>query len=281
MRTSLTGTVCRPVVLYKPRAKERPQFPGSVGADILHTRHLLKTDSLTGAYLEFIIHNSSSLFLSLYNSRQTSVAKRKSVNGSSSSDIRHLDLRSTEGRHQPAAPVSLIVIIDGHELVAHPLTGAGIVEVADGILDASLSHHFRIIYSRYSCESVGTLQLEGFWMNIGGQMSHIHDNSNTRRDDQNVRSSQQNLSTTKPTSRRRRKSLEVITDVPRLHAPNSTFTAASTKGVLQDLTKWDYLLGETFKADRVTLSVDGLCLAPDCQGSDSSRVTISDTFYRR
>ncbi|KAL9625338.1 MAG: hypothetical protein Q9160_000401 [Pyrenula sp. 1 TL-2023] len=239
-----------------------------------------KDVSFAGAYLEFIIHNSSSLFLSLYNSGQTSVAVPPSVDWSSGSDLRHLDLRSTKGRHQPAAPVSLVVIIDEHELVVYPATGSGIVEVADGILDASSSHHFRIIYSGYPWDSGGTLQLEGFWISIGGQVSHIHDDGNIRRDDQNVKSLQQNSSIPKLLPRFPRKLLEIITDSSRQLAPNSTSTTTSTEGVLEDLATWDYLVGEMFNADHVTLSVNDLCLAPDCNGSDSSSITISDTFYR-
>ena len=52
-------------------------------------------------------------------------------------------------------------------------------------------------------------------------------------------------------------------------------------GLLAGVMRWEYLLGEMFGVDHVTIGVDGMCLIQDCVGGTGNPSGMGDIFFRR
>lgn len=63
---------------------------------------------------------------------------------------------------------------------------------------------------------------------------------------------------------RRRKVLEIITDMPGSHSAAGLRGSNGPRGLLAGVMGWDYLLGEMFGVDHISVGVEGMCLIPDC-----------------
>lgn len=231
--------------------------------------------------MEFVVHNTSSLFLSLHNSFENPLARSGRANASSDIEIRKLDLRSNERRTETAAPVSLVVLIDQHEAVVHPRTAAGIVEIANDSLNSSRNNHIRVVYSCHASQLRSSFQFEGLWLDARGNLSHVENSTGSIMGDQGFKHSEGRYPRDNSRSRFHRKTIETVTDSLSFLRQNYTFEHTSPREIVQDMASWDSLLARTFDADYVTVPVDGLCLVDSGNGGSTSNVSIADTFFRR
>ena len=80
---------------------------------------------------------------------------------------------------------------------------------------------------------------------------------------------------------KRKKVLEVITDSPgSFSGKRRGRRAGGADGLFAGVMAWDYLLGEMFGADHVSIVVEGICLTPDCKGGTGEPVGMGDVFFR-
>ncbi|KAH7409521.1 hypothetical protein BKA64DRAFT_570688 [Cadophora sp. MPI-SDFR-AT-0126] len=82
-------------------------------------------------------------------------------------------------------------------------------------------------------------------------------------------------------SRGQRRMLEVVTDllgsIAGKHRRKNTGTS---RGILGGVMGWEYLLGEMFGSDHVTIGNDGMCLIPNCIGGRGSPAGLADVFFQ-
>ncbi|PVH89051.1 hypothetical protein DL98DRAFT_544096 [Cadophora sp. DSE1049] len=96
-----------------------------------------------------------------------------------------------------------------------------------------------------------------------------------RIDDDEYLFSQQAKSTTQ------RRMLEIVTDLPGSMAERDRQKNSDTsRGILGGVMGWEYLLGEMFGSDHVTIGNDGMCLIPDCIGGRGSPAGLADVFFQ-
>lgn len=120
-------------------------------------------------------------------------------------------------------------------------------------------------------DGVETLQIEGIWINEGGQLLP-HQNS--------PKIAESLSQQTKATSQRRM--LEIVTDLPGFVVGKDRRKSTGTsRGILGGVMGWEYLLGEMFGSDHVTIGNDGMCLIPDCIGGRGSPAGLADVFFQR
>ena len=80
----------------------------------------------------------------------------------------------------------------------------------------------------------------------------------------------------------RKKILEIITDSPgSLSSKTKGRRTGGAAGLLAGVMGWEYLLGEMFGADHVSIGVDGMCLTQNCIGGTSQPAGMGDVFFRR
>jgi hypothetical protein len=84
-------------------------------------------------------------------------------------------------------------------------------------------------------------------------------------------------------SGKRRKMLEVVTDAPGAlqHAKISGTRSGGGAGILGGVMGWEYLLGEMFGVDHISIGMDGMCLTQDCIGGVGEPAGMGDVFFRR
>lgn len=161
----------------------------------------------------------------------------------------------------------------------HSHTGAGVIEIADRSLNSSLSYHLRVIYPGHHNGIDGTLQLEGLWLDQRGGLSHVHKSCHARTTDKDFRSRKVNSIAGNSSFTSLPKIVEIVTDSSvGLAQQNVTPRNNTSHKVMQDIASWESLLSEAFLADHITVNVDGLCLASNC---NNATISISDAYFRR
>jgi len=81
---------------------------------------------------------------------------------------------------------------------------------------------------------------------------------------------------------KRRKLVEIITDTPsHLGQRRAGVRSGGSDGLLAGVMGWEYLLGEMFSVDHVSIAVEGMCLTHDCIGGTGSPSSMGDVFFRR
>ena len=224
----------------------------------------------------------------------------------------HLSFRPYSINQKPAPPVSLLAQIDDEEYILLPNSSA-LVSVCLQSLSADQEHHIRLVAPMTDDNGRGVVELEGLWLDKGGSLikvpgsmlsedyvdedlldaehrivgekhrTGLHDfeKDGTNRfihahhrhgHDEDVLSA----------NYQRRKVLEVLTDSP------GSFTGkqrgkrtGGADGLLAGVMGWEYLLGEMFGADHISISVDGMCLTQDCIGGTGFPAGMGDVFFRR
>ncbi|PQE04995.1 Mpv17 PMP22 protein [Rutstroemia sp. NJR-2017a BBW] len=81
-----------------------------------------------------------------------------------------------------------------------------------------------------------------------------------------------------------RKMLEILTDMPgsmtgrnrRKHHMDSSMAS----GILGGVMGWEYLIGEMFGSDHISIGMDGMCLMQDCIGGRGSPAGLADVFFQ-
>ena len=231
---------------------------------------------------------------------------RRSVNPT------HIAFRPSAELDTPAAPISLIARVDQEEYVLFP-NATGLVCIRSD-LEADRSHEIRVIAPMIDDNGAGLVQLQGIWLSKHGHLEQVEgtwlDISNQNQaseiktepleigkdhrlglnallessgqrgplQDGDLKSAV-NVSAIE---KARRKLLEVITDSPgSLNGRDKGKHAKGAHALLAGVTGWDYLLGEMFEADHVSLGLDGMCLIQDCLRGVGSPAGIGDVFFRR
>lgn len=121
-------------------------------------------------------------------------------------------------------------------------------------------------------DSVETLQVEGVWIDEGAQLLP-HENFSGSEDSLPLRD--QRLPA-------KHKMLEIVTDLPASKAGKERGkNIGTTHGILGGVMGWEYLLGEMFGSDHVTIGMDGMCLIQDCIGGTGSPIGLADVFFQR
>ncbi len=126
-------------------------------------------------------------------------------------------------------------------------------------------------------DKVKILQVKGIWVEEGGQLLPFEPIFSGG----GVLHGQQTTQYT-ATAPLQRKMLEIITNLPgSVAGRDRRKTTESTRDILGGVTGWEYLLGEMFGADHVTIGMDSMCLIQDCIGGRGRPVGLADVFFQR
>jgi hypothetical protein len=219
-------------------------------------------------YFDFALKGSKTVLLSLHNTDQSGQSPiNRSVK--TSPGLAFLPLTNIWS----AAPISLLARVDDDEYIVLP-NATSIVSIHRGNLDPNSRHDIRIIAPMVGRGNVETLQVEGVWIDEGGQLLP-HDNFSGSEDILPVEDE------TNP-SHVKAKMLEIVTDLLASKAgKDRSKNIGTTRGILTGVMGWEYFLGEMFGSDHVTIGTDGMCLIQDCIGGIGSPIGLADVFFQR
>lgn len=176
-----------------------------------------------------------------------------------------------------AGPISLLARIDDDEYIIFPHATC-VVPVRRNDLSLTSLHNIRIIAPMVGNDKPTTLQVRGIWIDEGAELiPYQHTLS-----DEEDRLVQHGREPTVEAANLPPKLLEVVTDLPGGAIRRSKQkTTNDFRHLLRGVTGWDYLLGEMFGSDHVTISTDGMCLIPNCLGGRGSPAGLADVFFQR
>lgn len=223
-------------------------------------------------YFEFAVNGTRTVLLSLHNSDQSPVVPIFN----SLSNIAFLPNNNASG----SAPISLLARIDdnGYDIMPN---SSSIVSIRAGNLDNQTRHEIRIIAPMGTGETVETLQVEGLWIEEGGQLlpRATDDTSGTSG---SYPSMSENTVHTISNKLSHQRMLEIVTDLPgSMSAGKHNGKQSRTRGILDGVLGWEYLLGEMFGIDHVSVGMDGMCLIQDCIGGKGNPAGLADVFFQR
>ena len=269
-------------------------------------------------YFDINVFNTTTVLLSLYNSPSFQSSSRSSIRNNAptttSSDIpnpSHLSFRHSPLLDRSAMPVSLLAQVDDDEYVLLP-NSSSLVRVRWQDLDPRKQHQIRIIVPMTNDHSDSVIQLEGIWLSESGKLLRVKGSLLTEElEDEDARQADSAIIGEKNRAglnaimhggkrksddaikdkedeeaqivvERRKKILEVITDASASPSGrNKGKRKGGADGLLAGVMGWEYLLGEMFGVDHVTIGVDGMCLVQDCIGSTGNPSGMGDVFFRR
>lgn len=268
-----------------------------------------------GVYFDLNITNTSTVVLSLQNAK---VEESKPINLEDTElqghEMPQYSFSAASRSRVSAPPISLLALVDDEEYVVLP-NATSLVPVRMKDLDARESHTIRILAPMTDDDGKGVVQLDGLWLDKGGQLLPVEGSPAQGRpedeDDFDPESDDvgksHRLGLSKLLNRfnrdqirkgndddpepgetdylRRRKLIEIVTDIPahlnhKPRASHSTRSSASDT-LLAGVMGWEYLLGEMFSVDHVCIGSEGMCLTHDCLGGTGTPYGMGDTFFRR
>ncbi len=222
-----------------------------------------------GVYFDFAVKGSRTVLLSLHNKDQLSQPQKKRP-VSSPPSLKFFPLTNIS----TAAPISLLARVDDEEYIVLPNTSS-IVSIRRGNLDPKSRHDIRIIAPMVTRDGLEALQVEGIWIDEGAQLLPYE--TPTGSDDKISPGDQ----TDYPSSAKNRM-LEIVTDLPGSKVGKDKHkNNGRTHEILGGVMGWEYLLGEMFGSDHVTIGMDGMCLIQDCIGGEGSPAGLADVFFQR
>ncbi|KAK2626469.1 hypothetical protein QTJ16_003644 [Diplocarpon rosae] len=208
-----------------------------------------------GVYFDFVVDGSSTVLLSLHNC----VQQKKPSTGYSSAVTATLPFLALTNTSR-AAPISLLVRIDDEEYLVLP-NATNIASISHGSLSQT-RHEIRVIAPMAGGDTLQTFQIAGIWIDEGGKLLPY-----------------QNLH--EQIAQTPRKMLEVVTDLPgSLAGKDRRKSIGTSQGILRGVLGWEYLLGEMFASDHVTIGMDGMCLISECVGGRGSPAGLADVFFQ-
>ncbi|MCJ1476096.1 hypothetical protein MMC13_004761 [Lambiella insularis] len=282
------------------------------------TPNRLRIDgTFPGVYFDLHVCNTTTVFLSLRNAFEddhlsaTTTATHPLRSNLPVSNPGHLSFHRSHLLDKPAPPVSLLARVDQEEYVLLPNSSL-LVSVRGGDLDSQVQHQIRIIVPMTDGHGHGVIQMEGIWLSKGGRLLRVdgslfdedHEDEDTlhgesTRTGEKHRSGLDAIPHKEPSDELageapepgnedilpiaayRKKVLEIITDSPgSLSGKNRGKRRGGADGLLAGVMGWEYLLGEMFGADHVTVGVDGMCLTQDCIGAIGIPSGMGDVFFR-
>jgi hypothetical protein len=249
-------------------------FPGNILQKLLEF-FLISFNKFVGVYFDFAFNGSTSVFVSLHNSKHRGRSPSQQPT-KVSPGITALLLTNT----LTAGPTSLLARIDDDEYRVLP-NATSIVALRLKDLDSHTRHDIRIIAPMVGDQAVETLQIEGIWIDKAGQLlpytiSHSFS-------DEAVNPSQVEA-TAFPSAMVQRKMLEIVTDLPGSRAGKDRHNDIGTiRGIVNGVTGWEFLIGEMFGSavDHVTIGMEGMCLIQECIGGTGSPAGLADVFFQR
>ena len=149
--------------------------------------------------------------------------------------------------------------------------------IRKGNLELHARHEVRIIAPMVGDSGVETLQVEGLWIDEGGQLLPFDSFSTKHPTTDDGLADATGLAHPEF-----RKMLEIVTDLPGSMTGRDRHKATGrTRAILGGVMGWEYLLGEMFGVDHVTVGMDGMCLIQDCVGGRGSPAGLADVFFQR
>ena len=227
--------------------------------------------------------------------------------------VEHYSFSATSLARTSAPPISLLSLVDQEEYVILPnSTSLSAVRMKD--LDPRHWHTVRIIAPMIDNGGHGALQMDGLWLDKGGQLlpveGSIADTTNDDMDDPDdnaqigdhnrlglgsfLRGKHQeaariplmpvldeNVNDANGEFKRRKKLVEVVTDSPAHFGRRVHARKGGADGLLAGVMGWEYLLGEMFSVDHVCIGVENMCLMQSCVGGSGTPSGLGDVFFRR
>ena len=222
---------------------------------------------MEGIYFDFALNGSSTVLLSLNNADESRAA---ATILNPQPRLKFLASTNTSS----AAPISLLARVDDEEYLVLP-NATSIVSVRRGSLADRSKHEIRIIAPMFRGNTIETLQFEGLWIDEAGQLLPLE---NTHSDNINDDGNESADSPAHAT----RKVLEIVTDLPgSMAGRNVPKNLAITRGIIGGVMGWEYLIGEMFGIDHVTVGMNDMCLIRDCIGGRGSPAGLADVFFQR
>ncbi|RAL59150.1 hypothetical protein DID88_006706 [Monilinia fructigena] len=242
-----------------------------------------KDGSFPGIYLDIAFNGSSTIVISLHNSDQKANMKQTILQNNTKKLAFPPSLENIS-----AEAISLLAQVDDEEYIILP-NATSLVALRTKDLDPQSEHIIRIIAPMVGRDTVETFQFLGIWIDSAGQLIPVPSPMSTRSPQMSSKeitseyfNRPRNDSPQKVIPQR--KMLEIITDLPgsmtgrdrRKHriAPNVA------NGILGGVMGWEYLTGEMFGSDHVTIGMDGMCLVQDCIGGRGSPAGLADVFFQ-
>ncbi|KAI9823418.1 MAG: hypothetical protein M1832_002428 [Thelocarpon impressellum] len=306
--------------------KGRQFYPASnpkvhyVGRWTSSPNRLRMDGTFPGVYFDITVNSTTTLLLSLHNSAGAGepIAEDSApslATASPTSNLGHVSFQASSLQNEPAAPISLLARIDQDEYILLP-NASSLVFVRLGDLDSRIPHDIRVIAPMTDGAALGTVELEGIWLDKGGRLLRVQGSQLAEEvetedalhaENENVgeehRVGLNRLHRGKPSSRipdndgrdndsdkshdggraagERKRVLEIITDAPgSLGRGKSGGRVGGGYGILGGVMGWEYLIGEMFGVDHVGIGVDGMCLMQDCIGGTGSPAGLGDVFFR-
>jgi hypothetical protein len=212
------------------------------------------------------LKGSKTILLSLRNSDQSNkLLKTESIG--SVQGLVFIPLTNTSS----AAPISLLARVDDEEYIVVP-NATTITSIRRGNLDPNSRHDIRIIAPMVSNSSLETLQVEGIWIDEGGQLLPCEVPTDFR----------DSFLPDRCPSPVQNRMLEIVTDMSGSKAGKDKHKKSGITGeILGGVLGWEYLLGDMFGSDHVTIGMDGMCLVQDCIGGTGRPVGLADVFFQR
>ncbi|KAG0651696.1 hypothetical protein D0Z07_1666 [Hyphodiscus hymeniophilus] len=223
-----------------------------------------KDGCFPGVYFDFTFNGSNTILVSLHN---TNLSAR--LPSSASKAVPSLPLLMAANASQ-AEPISLLARVDHDDYIVLP-NASSIVLIRKGNLEPDARHEVRIIAPMFRGEVVETLQVEGIWIDEEGQLLPPEPDlaAKAPKTDATVFAHPQ------------RKMLEIVTDLLGSLAGRDKRESTRSRGsILSGVVGWEYLLGEMFGVDHVTIGMDGMCLMQDCIGGRGSPAGLGDVFFQ-
>lgn len=164
----------------------------------------------------------------------------------------------------------MLVRIDDEEYIVLP-NATSIVTIRKGNLDRRTRHSIRVIAPMVKDNAVETLQVKGIYIDLAGQLLPF-DAPSAPAEEQLPQAE----------ARSPAKMLEIVTDLPgSTTGRDKRRKFGIIRGILGGVMGWEYLLGEMFGTDHVTIGMDGMCLIQDCVGGTGSPAGLADVFFQR
>lgn len=272
---------------------------------------------MTGVYFDLNVTNTTSVVLSLSNSR-LKLPTPTVLSDLSPTNIPHggqYSFSAASRLRVNAPPISILALVDQDEYVVHP-NATGLVAICTKDLDINTYHTVRVIAPMTDTGGQGVIQVDGIWLDKGGILLPVEGSiADTVHDEMDDFDAESELVGKKhrvglgqllkghgahdtalrkhgfdPDEndeggiKRRKKLIEVVTDDPaqamsRILKNDSEPT--ETDKLLAGVMGWEYLIGEMFNVDHVSIGVDGMCLLRDCVNGTGAPSGLGDVFFRR
>ena len=268
-------------------------------------------------YFDLNVVNTTTVLLSLRNVPTTqdlappaALSTKSNQKPAVNTNPGHLSFRHSPLLDVPAPPVSLLARVDQEEYVLLPNSSL-LVSIRNNDLDRRLEHQIRIIVPMTDDHGNGIIQLEGVWLSKYGRLARIEGSlldedfeedslyaestrvgekhqdglkqlSRSSRSDDLEHHKEEDPESVTSSLDHRKKILEIITNAPGSPSGrNRGKRRGGADGLLAGVMGWEYILGEMFSVDHVTIGVDGMCLTQDCIGAIGTPSGLGDVFFRR